>query len=69
MKELNPRDDKGWRIPRKGTLSRKIYDMLADGQRPVDIAKRLRTPVAEVNVLIHRFRNPHWATDRRNGNG
>ena len=62
---FNERDDRGWRIPRKGSLSRKIYDGLQAGQRPVDIARRLRTSVIKINVLAHRFRNPDWASERR----
>ena len=61
----NERDRNGWRIPREGTLSRKIYDAIRDGERPVDIAKALRVDVANVNVLAHRFRNPEWAKAQR----
>lgn len=65
MKQVNERDANGWRIPRKGTLSRKIYNAIQRGQRPADIARRLRIDVGKVNVLVHRFRNPEWASNRR----
>lgn len=65
MKPYNARDARGWRIPREDTLSRKIYDLLVNGKRPVYIAKKLKVDVAKVNVLVHRFRNPEWAGLRR----
>lgn len=59
------RDANGWRIPRRGTLSRKIYDRIVAGNRPVDIARRLRIDITKLHVLAHRFRNPDWARERR----
>lgn len=34
---MNPRDARGWMIPRIGTKRRKVYDMLVDGRKPSEI--------------------------------
>lgn len=63
-KLFRDRDENGWRVPLAGTLSRKIYDLLKDGVGPADIARKLRVNVKNVNILIHRFRNPDWRPGR-----
>lgn len=36
---VSPRDERGWRIPRAGTIRRRIYDMLVEGKKPRQIHK------------------------------
>lgn len=55
---INKRDRHGWRVPREGTLSRRIYDLTVAGQVPKTIAEQLDVDVGMVRVLAHRFRNP-----------
>lgn len=62
--KLNKRDQRGWRIPREGTLSRKIYDLTLNGKMPAQIANTLRCDVGKVRVLLHRFRRPDEANER-----
>lgn len=31
--KINPRDERGWMIPREGTIRRKIYDLMVQGKR------------------------------------
>lgn len=62
---IRERDKDGWRIPMEGSLSRKIYDRVVQGESPKDIAKALRIDIGKVRVLKHRFSNPDWAKERR----
>jgi hypothetical protein len=34
---MNPRDERGWMIPRPGTKRRQIYDAMVAGDRPLKI--------------------------------
>ena len=54
----NPRDERGWRIPRPNTKSRQIYELLVMGATPHEIAAKLILPAATVGVVIWRIRNP-----------
>lgn len=54
----NPRDANNFRIPKEGTISRKIYDLLLLGHKPIEISKMLNVPDNTVRVLIHRFKHP-----------
>lgn len=62
--KLNKRDQRGWRIPRDGTLSREIYDLTLQGKMPAEIAKTLRCDANTVRVLVNRFRRPEDANER-----
>lgn len=55
--KLNERDGRGWRIPRPGTLSRGIYDLILVGKTPKEIAELLNVGAGKVRVLVHRFRS------------
>ena len=46
-----------WLIPKDGTLSRKIYDLLAQGKGTAEIASRLGIKVTSTRVLAYRIRN------------
>jgi len=34
---MNPRDERGWMVPRHATKRRQVYDMLVAGRRPFEI--------------------------------
>jgi hypothetical protein len=44
-------------IPRDGTLSRKIYELLAQGKGTAEIASSLGIKVTSTRVLAYRIRN------------
>ena len=52
------RDENNWRIPRKGTRSRKIYDHTKAGLSPQQIVQKIGGSVSSIRVLKFRFR--HW---------
>lgn len=33
---VNPRDERGWMIPREGTVRRRVYDALCAGSNQID---------------------------------
>jgi hypothetical protein len=53
-----PRDARGRRIPKAGTLRRRIYDMWTGGCSTQVIAKDIDRPLRYVNVTIWTFSNP-----------
>ena len=55
------RDDLGWRIPRRNTLSRDIYNLAKAGKTPIKIASALGIFPSTVRVLLFRIRNPKKA--------
>lgn len=54
----NDRDERGWRVPRAGTRSRAIYDMLILGHTPAYIHSVIGGNLVAVRVLIWKIRNP-----------
>jgi hypothetical protein len=38
---MNPRDERGWMIPRPGTKRRKVYNALVEGKKAGEIMKEL----------------------------
>lgn len=38
---VSPRDERGWRIPRKGTIRRQVYDLILQGKQGQQIWKPL----------------------------
>ena len=40
-RRLRPRDNEGWRVPRPGTISAKIYACAKKGMRTIEIARAL----------------------------
>lgn len=62
---MNPRDDHGWRIPRRHTLSWHIYRLTKLGWSGVKIARVTGVNESTVRVLQWKFRKPE-ASNRRN---
>lgn len=56
------RDERGWRVPRPGTVSRKIYELLLQGLKPRQIMLQLeKGDVSNRNslgVLIWKIKHP-----------
>jgi len=63
-----PRDAQGRRIPRPGTRSRRIYDLLVRGFGPREICDRVGGAYPTVGFLIWKIRHPEQA-NRLNGLG
>jgi DNA-binding CsgD family transcriptional regulator len=59
-----PRDDRGWRVPKHGTLSRQIYDLLARGKSTSEIASELGIKVTSTRVLAYKIRNSEMVNAR-----
>lgn len=57
------RDENGVRIPREGTLSRRIYDLKKAGRKSVDVATELGVSSDSVNTLWWRMCNPQKANE------
>ena len=49
---VNPRDERGWMIPRLGTARRQVYDLMAQGKSVKEICTILNTP--KYSVVVHR---------------
>jgi len=58
------RDGYGYRVPREGTASRKVYDMMRAGIAPVEIARALKKSQSTIGVLLYKIRNPDKANAR-----
>lgn len=67
MTNSNPRDERGWRIPRPNTKSRQIYNLLIQGKKPCEIARELNFVESTTRVLIFNIKNSKkknsWANE------
>jgi hypothetical protein len=52
------RDDEGWRVPDKYTMSGQIYRLAKKGYKPGRVAVMLKASPNTVRVLLHRMRHP-----------
>lgn len=52
------RDERGWRIPRKGTKSYEIYHLLLAGFKPHEITKLYQGDSNSIGVLINGIKHP-----------
>lgn len=59
---VNPRDERGWMIPRAGTVRRKIYDLMVQGKEGKEIWQKLG--LTHATYVTHR--QNIVATDRLN---
>jgi len=55
------RDANNWRIPREGTVSRRIYNLLRKGRSTGEIIEITGKKPNTVAVLIWKIRNPDTA--------
>lgn len=67
MPKVRPRDERGWMIPREGTISRRIYDLLVAGKTRADIARDLKDefPQKDIYLRVYNIQNPDTANERR----
>lgn len=62
-----PRDERGWLIPRVGTVTRQIYDLLVQGKTRSEIVQAFPTlKESPLDARIWRIKNPDLANERRN---
>jgi hypothetical protein len=54
-----------WRVPKEGTKSAKIYQLMRNGVRPKEISKRLNTTRNSVKVTMWQIRHPKEANIRQ----
>ena len=64
--QIRPRDARGWRIPRPGSVARKIYDGMIQGHSYRQIAADTRRDKDHyVAYVMNRIRNPDRDNARR----
>lgn len=51
-------DSDGWRIPREGSKSEKIYKLAKAGMGPKEIARELDGHPSTIGVLLWKIRQP-----------
>lgn len=62
----NLRDERGWRIPRPGTKSRQIYDLLIVGKRRFEIVAATGISDQLVSAFIWKIKHPELANWHEN---
>lgn len=55
---MNPRDERGWRVPRKGTKSEQIYDLMMADFKTKEIADLFQENRNTIGILIWRIKHP-----------
>jgi hypothetical protein len=58
---MSNRDERGWRIPRPGTRSRRIYDLLCEGLSTGKIHSIVGGSYATTGFLIWKIKHPETA--------
>ena len=53
----NPRDQRGWMIPKEGTIRRKVYDLMVMGFTPQHICEELHMSKVLFAVNRHYIQN------------
>lgn len=56
--KVTARDARGWRVPRAGTKSRAVYDLMVTGARAKSITAALGGNGQTVRVLMWKIRRP-----------
>ncbi len=57
-RRFSERDERGWRIPREGTIARDVYDYVSNGLTVELIAQRISRSRNYVAVVIWKFQHP-----------
>jgi hypothetical protein len=64
------RDERGYRIPRKGSLAAKIYELcIKQGYHQTTVARGLGLSVSSVGVMLWRIRHPDAHNSYRSKKG
>ena len=58
--KINKRDERGWRVPRAGTRSLLVYEMLLVGKNPEEIGAALGCSRNNASVLAWKIKNPDY---------
>jgi hypothetical protein len=66
LRNMRPRDEQGWRVPRPGTLAASIYSLAKRGLSAGEIAKQLGRKREAVAVQIFKFKRPERANQLGN---
>ena len=61
LRNMRPRDQQGWRVPRRGTLSADIYALAKKGLSATQIAKQLGRTRNNVQVHLFKIKRPERA--------
>lgn len=61
---IGPRDHAGWLVPKPGTRSRIVYEMLKAGLETHIIARSLTMSKCNVHQIIFRIRHPDQTKDQ-----
>lgn len=56
--KVTTRDERGWRVPRPGTRSRCIYDLMVSGARAKSIVASIGGDAQTIRVLMWKIRRP-----------
>ncbi len=54
LRNMRPRDQQGWRVPRPGTIAATIYALAKTGLSTTEIAKQLGRE--RNNIAVHLFK-------------
>lgn len=58
LRNMRPRDEQGWRVPRPGTISANIYALAKKGLSTREIAKELGRERNYVGVHLFKIKRP-----------
>jgi hypothetical protein len=58
LRNMRPRDEQGWRVPRPGTIAANIYALAKKGLSTGEIAKELGRERNNVGVHLFKIKRP-----------
>ena len=61
LRNMRPRDEQGWRVPRRGTVSANIYALAKKGLSVTEIATQLGRARSNVGVHLFKIKRPERA--------
>ena len=67
LRNMRPRDEQGWRVPRRGTVSANIYALAKKGLSVTEIATQLGRARSNVGVHLFKIKRPERANQLGNG--
>lgn len=67
LRNMRPRDQQGWRVPRPGTIAAGIYALAKKGLSTGDIARQLGLRRNNVAVHLFKIRRPERSNRLDNG--
>jgi hypothetical protein len=58
LRNMRPRDDQGWRVPRPGTIAANVYALAKKGLSTSEIAKQLGRERNNIGVHLFKIKRP-----------